>query len=64
MQNLCIFGSKLVFFILILLKEIRKSVCNFIGLGFSIINLKVIPKELLGSPDLIKAQVLYDHEPT
>lgn len=50
--------------ILIFLKKIRKSLYYFIDLILIIIDPKVIPRELLGPSNLIKAQVIYIYKLT
>ena len=52
------------FFCLIPLEEAKQYVCSFIGFFLTWINLKMIPKELLGSPDLRRAQTLYIYKLT
>ena len=64
MKNLSVFGSEPFFFINTSLKEARQSVCSLIGLALSIIDLKMIPGELLGPSDLTRAQTLHIHKPT
>lgn len=53
------FQLRAYFFYLNFLKKIKKSVCSFFDLALPIINLRIIPKKLLSSPNLFKAQVLY-----
>ena len=54
MKNLHVFGLKFFFFIKASLEETQES----IGLALLIINLKIILEELLGLPDLTRAQSL------
>ena len=63
MRNASIFSLQLIFFDLIPLKKVGQCVCNSVGLFLTIIDLKMVPKELLGLPDLTRAQALYIHEP-
>lgn len=59
MKNISIFGLEFFFRILIPLRKMRESICSFIRFFLIIINSKMVPKELLGLPDLTRAQVLY-----
>lgn len=54
----------LLFFIFILLKKTKKSICGFVGLVLLIINSKVILKELLSLPKFTIAQIFYIHKLT
>ena len=64
MKNLSVFGSKLFFFIEAPLGEAREGVCSSIGLALAIVDLKMIPGELLGPLDLTRAQALHIHKPS
>ena len=63
-KNLGVFSSKLIFFIITLLRGVKKSV--YISIYFALIvgDLKMIPKKLLGLADLIRAQALCFHKST
>ena len=61
-QDLGVFGLKNSFFFGILLRVLRQSICSSIGLTLSIIDTKVIAKELLGPTDLCGAQAFRIHE--
>ena len=63
MKNLCVFGLKLFFFIKASLREAKESIGSSIDLALLIIDLKMILGELLGLPDLIRAQILCVHKP-
>ena len=58
MKNLSVLSSKLFFFILVSLKKTRQCICSPIRLALTIINPKIIFKELLGPTDLPGAQTL------
>ena len=64
MKSLDIFDSKLFFFIETSLREARKRIYSFLGLALSIIDLKMIPGELLDPSDLARAQTLRIYKPT
>ena len=46
------------------LREAREGVYSTVCFALTIIDLKMILKELLGLPDLARAQTLHVHEPT
>ena len=62
MNNLSTLGLKLIFFFNTSLRKTRKYVCSSICFTLTIIDLKMVMKELLGSADLTKAQILCIHE--
>lgn len=62
MQNLSIFGYESGFFFCFLLTVLWLDINSFINFTLTIINLKVVPWQLLSSADLSRTQVFYDHE--
>ena len=64
MENLGVLSSKLFFLIMAPLREAREGVYSTVRLVLSIIDSKMIPRELLGPPDLTRAQTLCIHKPT
>ena len=64
MENLGVLSSKLFFLIMAPLREAREGVCSTVCLALTIIDSKMIPRELLGPPDLARAQTLRVHKPT
>lgn len=64
MKNLGVLNIKFFFFIMVFLEEMKKSIYNRIGLVLPIIDVKMIPEELLGLSNLTKAQTFYVHKPT
>ena len=64
MQDSSVFGLKLFFLIKSSLEEARESIYSPIGFTLTIINLKIVPRELLGPFDLLNAQTFYIHKPT
>ena len=62
MKNLSVLSSKLFFLIQTSLRETRKYICSSICFTLTIIDLKIVTKELLGPADLIRAQTFYIHE--
>ena len=46
--------SELFLFFLVSLRETEQSVCSFIGFALTIIDPKVISREILGLPDLTR----------
>lgn len=59
MNNLGIFYSKSFFFNLASLKKVEQSIYIFIGLFLTIINPKIVLRELLSPADLAGAQTLH-----
>ena len=64
MKDLAVLSLQLIFLILASLGKLRQSIYSRICLALSIIDLKVITKELLGPPDLSVAQALRIPETT
>lgn len=64
MKNTSIFGLEFFFLILIPFRKTKKSICSSIGFFLTLINLKIVPRELLGPSNLIKAQILCIHQLT
>ena len=64
MEDLGVLSLKLFFLIMAPLREARKGVCSSVCLALTIIDLKMIPRELLGSPNLARAQTLCIHKLT
>ena len=64
MKNSSILSSKLFFFILTPLREVRESICSPVSLALTIIDPKMISGELLGPIDLSGAQALCIYELT
>lgn len=62
MKDLGVFGSKGGFFFSILLKISKKDIRRSISLIFTVINLKMIPRQLLRLLNLPGTQVFYIHE--
>lgn len=62
MKNISILILKYFFLSLILLWESRHGISCNISLSLTIVNLKIVTKELLGLTDLTKAQVLCIYE--
>ena len=62
MKNLSVLSLKLFFVIQVSLKETRKCICSFIHFILTIINSKMITRELLGPVDLMRAQTFYIYE--
>ena len=62
MKNLSVLGSKLFFLIQAFLKEMRECICNSICFTLTIIDLKMVIRELLGSAKLTRAQTFCIHE--
>ena len=62
MKNLSILISEHFFFGLASLREARQSISYSISHSLTIINLKVVSKDLLGPTDQLKAQVFRIHE--
>lgn len=63
MKNPSILHFYLVFFGLTFLREVRESIYSSISLALLIINIKMIPGELLGPLDLTYAEDLCIYEP-
>ena len=64
MENLGVLSLKLFFFIITSLRKAKEGVCSTICLVLTIINSKMIPRELLGLPNLVRAQTLRIHKST
>ena len=64
MKNSSILSSKLFFFILTPLREVRESICSLVSLALTIIDPKMISGELLAPMDLFGAQAFCIHELT
>ena len=64
MENLGILSLKLFFLIMAPLREAKKGVCSTVCFTLTIINWKMIPKELLGPPDLVRAQTFCIYKST
>ncbi len=64
MENLEILISESFFLGLTLLKETRQGISRSINLSLTIIDLKVVSRELLGPVDLTRAQTFCIHEST
>ena len=62
MKNLIVLSSELFFFIKAPLQKEIQCVCYFICFILIIIDFKMVIKELLGSTDLKKSQVLCIHK--
>lgn len=64
MENLRAFSLKTLFVSLTSLRKARQGISNSISLSPTIIDLKVVLRELLGLMDQAGVQVLYIHEST
>ena len=62
MKNLSVLSSKLFFLIQASLKETRKCICSSIRFTLTIIDLKMVTRELLGPADLTRAQTFRINE--
>ena len=62
MENLGILNSKLFFLIEALIRQVRQYVCCSIYFTLTIINSKIVTRELLVSTKLTRAQTIYIHE--
>ena len=58
MKNTAIFSSELICFILVFLGKPQQSIFSYICLALTIINAKIVVKELLGLANLSEAQTL------
>lgn len=64
MIDLAILSLKFIFFILIFLKKLKQNICSYICFTLALIHLKMISKELLGSTELLGAQIFLIHKIT
>ena len=64
MKDLAIFSMEFILLILAFLQKPQQSICNCICFALAVINLKIIPRELLGLADLSGAHTFYIHEET
>ena len=62
MKNLSILISKCFFLSLAPLWKAKQNISHSISFSLTIIDSKVVSRELLGPADLIKAQVFYIHK--
>ena len=62
MKNSSVLGLKLIFFLNISFKKIKERVYSSICFTLTIIDSKMVIKELLGPANLTKAQTLYVYE--
>ena len=61
-KNFDVLGSESLFFLCTLLKVSRQGIGSFISLALTIIDLKVVTREVLSQVDLPKAQTLQVYE--
>ena len=64
MQDFDILGVEGFFLFCILLRVLKQDISSSVSLAVTIVNLKVVARELLGPVDLSRAQVLCLHEST
>ena len=64
MKNLAILSLELIFLILASLRKPRQSICSCICFVLTLVDLKMVSRELLGLADLSGAQSLCIHETT
>ena len=64
MKDLAILSSKLIFLILISLKNLWQGIYSYIYLALVVIDLEIVLRELLGQMNLSGAQTFYIHKTT